>query len=345
MLPRSIIVVTLLLAVLAVGAGGLYIYDHSKRDVIAKGVTVAGIDIGGLHSAAARARLRHRFLKPLGRPVLVAYHGRRFRLTARQARVGTDVDAAVRTALARSRSGSIFTRAAREIGDGTVDAHLNPRIAYSRRAVARLVAGVERALTRSPRDAHVSFSGAGITQEDGRMGLAVAGAPLRRDIRRALVRPAAPHVLRVKTRRVKPKVTKAQLAAKYPAIIMIDRKAFRLRLFKHLKPVKSYTIAVGRQGLETPAGLYDIQSKQVNPSWHVPTSSWAGALAGRVIPPGPQDPLKARWLGFNGGAGIHGTAEAGSLGSAASHGCIRMAIPDVIELYNQVSTGDPVYVA
>jgi lipoprotein-anchoring transpeptidase ErfK/SrfK len=83
---------------------------------------------------------------------------------------------------------------------------------------------------------------------------------------------------------------------------------------------------------------------QVNPSWHVPNSSWAGSLAGRVIPPGPDDPLKARWLGFNGGAGIHGTAESGSLGSAASHGCIRMGIPDVIALYKHMHVGDPVYI-
>jgi lipoprotein-anchoring transpeptidase ErfK/SrfK len=99
------------------------------------------------------------------------------------------------------------------------------------------------------------------------------------------------------------------------------------------------------QGLETPAGLYHIQDKQVNPSWHVPNSAWAGDLAGKVIPPGPQDPIKARWMGFNGGAGIHGTDVLGSLGSAASHGCVRMAIPDVEALYDQVDVGTPVFVA
>jgi len=49
-------------------------------------------------------------------------------------------------------------------------------------------------------------------------------------------------------------------------------------------------------------------------------------------------------MGFNGGAGIHGTAEVGSLGSAASHGCVRMAIPDVIDLYDRVQVGDPIYI-
>jgi len=107
---------------------------------------------------------------------------------------------------------------------------------------------------------------------------------------------------------------------------------------------RTYTIAVGRQGLETPAGQYEINDRQVNPSWHVPNSSWAGALAGRVIPPGPDDPIKARWLGFYNGAGIHGTDEISSLGTAASHGCIRMSIPDVEQLYPLVPLHTPIYV-
>jgi lipoprotein-anchoring transpeptidase ErfK/SrfK len=84
----------------------------------------------------------------------------------------------------------------------------------------------------------------------------------------------------------------------------------------------------------------------VNPAWSVPNSDWAGDLAGQVIPGGtPQNPLKARWMGIYNGAGIHGTDAAGSIGSAASHGCIRMLIPDVVELYDQVPVGAPVYIA
>ena len=127
-------------------------------------------------------------------------------------------------------------------------------------------------------------------------------------------------------------------------MITVDRNTKTLRLFQHLKPVRSYTIAVGQAGLETPAGLYHVQDKQVNPSWHVPNSAWAGSLAGQVIPPGPSDPIKARWMGIFNGAGIHGTDELSSLGTAASHGCIRMAIPDVISLYDVTPLHAPVYI-
>jgi lipoprotein-anchoring transpeptidase ErfK/SrfK len=58
----------------------------------------------------------------------------------------------------------------------------------------------------------------------------------------------------------------------------------------------------------------------------------------------PENPLKARWLGIFDGAGIHGTDEVASLGHAASHGCVRMAIPDVIELYPQVPVQAPIYI-
>jgi lipoprotein-anchoring transpeptidase ErfK/SrfK len=98
-------------------------------------------------------------------------------------------------------------------------------------------------------------------------------------------------------------------------------------------------------GLDTPAGRYAIQNKQVNPAWHVPNSPWAGSLAGQVIPGGaPNNPLRARWLGIANGVGIHGTAEDWSIGTRASHGCIRMHVSDVIDLYNRVPVGAPVLI-
>jgi lipoprotein-anchoring transpeptidase ErfK/SrfK len=97
--------------------------------------------------------------------------------------------------------------------------------------------------------------------------------------------------------------------------------------------------------LKSPGGLHHILAKEVDPAWHVPHSAWAGALAGHVIPPGPEDPLVARWMAIDElGDGIHGTNEPESIGSAASHGCIRMLVPDVIALYRRAPLGTPVFV-
>ncbi len=125
----------------------------------------------------------------------------------------------------------------------------------------------------------------------------------------------------------------------------MDRSSFTLRLFKNLKLAKSYRIAVGKVGLDTPAGVYNIQNKAVNPAWNVPNSDWAGDLAGKTIPPGdPRNPLVARFIHFNGAVGFHGTKSVSSLGSAASHGCVRMTAADVIDLFDLVQVGTPVLV-
>jgi lipoprotein-anchoring transpeptidase ErfK/SrfK len=210
--------------------------------------------------------------------------------------------------------------------------------------VGRFVDRVESAVERSPRPAQVIPSADRLTVASGKNGVAVKSARLRRSIERSLTHLKAPRVLAVPTVRLRPRVTIADLARRYPAFITVDRGSFQLRVFQHLKLTRTYPIAVGQVGLATPAGLYHIQDKQVNPSWNVPLSAWAGSLAGQLIPPGPDDPLKARWLGIFNGAGIHGTVETWSIGHAVSHGCIRMTIPDVIDLYDRVPVGSPIYI-
>ena len=74
-------------------------------------------------------------------------------------------------------------------------------------------------------------------------------------------------------------------------------------------------------------------------------SAWAVSLAGQTIAGDePNNPLKARWLGVNGSVGIHGTAEEWSIGSRASHGCIRMRVRDVVDLYPRVPLGAQVLI-
>jgi lipoprotein-anchoring transpeptidase ErfK/SrfK len=341
-----LIVLAGFLATLALGVvAGAYFVDRAHRDTVAPGVRVNGVAIGGLKPAQAEAKLKRALLDPLAQPIRVRYKHRHFTLTPKAASVGMDIHGTVARALARSRQGSMFSRAWRAVRGNAVDASLAADVTYSQAAIDRVVRRVQRKLNRPAHDATVDLEHGSIDPTPSSTGRRVKFNTLRRDIKRTLLNRGAPKTVKVHTKRVEPNVSTAQLAAKYPAVIMVNRAGFTLSLYKHLKLVKTYGIAVGRVGLETPAGLYHIENMQVNPSWHVPNSAWAGDLAGKVIPPGPDDPIKARWMGIYAGAGIHGTDEDGSIGSAASHGCIRMHIPDVIELYDQVSVGDPVYIA
>jgi len=323
---------------------GAYAYDSSRDDMIAEGVKVAGVDVGGLHKSAAKRKLAAELTRRLDRPVRVKAAGERFRLTPAAANLTVDVDGMVDEAIQRSRSGWFGGRLWRGLTGSSVNADLAGRVGYSSVAVRRFVRHVKQTVDRPARDASVQFKLASLPAVPSQTGLTLNDTRLLTLVEGALNQVGSARAVRINVKVKHPRVTSHELAKKYPVVVTVDRPAFKLRLFKRLRLTKTYPIAVGRAGLETPAGLYHIQDKQVNPSWHVPNSAWAGSLAGRVIPPGPDDPIKARWMGVAEGAGIHGTDEIGSLGTAASHGCIRMAIPDVIQLYDQVPLGSPVFI-
>ncbi|MFN8161395.1 MAG: L,D-transpeptidase/peptidoglycan binding protein [Solirubrobacterales bacterium] len=330
--------------VLLGGTVGAYAYDNSQKDKIAGGVTVDGVDIGGLSAADAKALLRNRLIGPLRGPVRVRYAGRTWSLPGARLRVRANIDAIVDQALAASRDGGLPGRLVRYVTGGSVDERIRPEITYSQRAINRFVRRVAADIDRDPRNASVSPGPDSLNVVPARAGLKVRDVLLTRRLDAAATDAGGRRVVTARVHATKPQITTDQVASQYPSYLTLDRSSFTLRLWKDLELAKSYTVAVGQQGLETPAGLYHIQDKQVNPSWHVPDSAWAGDLAGQVIPPGPEDPIKARWLGIFDGAGIHGTDETWSLGTAASHGCVRMSIPDVIDLYDRVDVGTPIYI-
>jgi lipoprotein-anchoring transpeptidase ErfK/SrfK len=341
---RSFILVAALLLALAGGAVAAYAYDSSRDDLIAEGVTIAGVHVGGMHTDEAR-RVVTRELKPaLEQPIRVTHRRKRFNLSAEDAGVRVDVGGMVEEALARSREGSIFSRVARDLTGGEERAEVRARVSYSPEAVDRLVRRVSRGVNRPARDARLDFPSLQKIKEQ--TGLEVEHVDLERRVEQALSVPGVDRRVQAPVRIVQPKVTRAELAAKYPVLLVVDRGGFQLRFYEDLELQRAYTVAIGAVGFDTPAGMYHIQNKAVNPAWSVPNSDWAGSLAGTVVPGGvPENPLKARWLGIYDGAGIHGTDQTYSLGTAASHGCVRMAIPDVIELYDQVPVGAPIYIA
>ncbi len=344
MRSRGILLVTIVLAVLLVGAAVVYGYDESRRDQIAQGVRVGGVAVGGLDADAARARLQERVVAPLRRPVVVRAGDRRFTLTARESRLQVNVGDLVNQALTASREGNLLSRTWRSVTGAEVRAALEPRVDYSRAAVQRLVDRVRLRTARKPRDAEVEITTTSVSLTKGRTGRTIDAKALKRRVEAALLDGTADRSLRAKLEVVQPAVTTAEVRRRHPVVVTVDRSAYTLRLFRDLELTKTYRIAVGQAGLETPAGRYAIQNMAVNPAWHVPQSDWAGDLAGTIVPPGPENPIKARWMGIYDGAGIHGTDARDSIGTNASHGCIRMLVEDVEELYEQVDVGTPVLI-
>jgi lipoprotein-anchoring transpeptidase ErfK/SrfK len=130
--------------------------------------------------------------------------------------------------------------------------------------------------------------------------------------------------------------------------IVIKRASNRLILYRPGGPQgmrvhRRFGVATGQAAYPTPVGSFEIVSKQRNPWWYPPDSDWAEGA--EPIPPGPGNPLGTRWMGLSAPAvGIHGTPDAASIGYSASHGCIRMHVPEAEWLFQRVKEGTPVYI-
>jgi lipoprotein-anchoring transpeptidase ErfK/SrfK len=120
--------------------------------------------------------------------------------------------------------------------------------------------------------------------------------------------------------------------------LVVNLTQRKVRLLRNGKVWKTFPIAIGQPAYPTPTGEYAINDKQVDPTWYPPDSPWAAELS--TIPPGYGNPLGTRWIGTSAPAiGLHGTYAEYTVGTAASHGCMRMKIADVEELYDQVVIG------
>jgi lipoprotein-anchoring transpeptidase ErfK/SrfK len=341
-LQIAIIVAIVALLGAAVAA---YAYDSSREDEIGEGVEIAGVDVGGLQAHEARDLVRAEVIEPLRKPVTVKFEDVKYQLSPEKLQVAADINGMVDRAVDASREGGLPGRLWRYATGGEVSEEIEPRITYSEEAMNEFIAKVEGEVNREPVDASIEASATSLSPVQSQDGISVVTDDLRAQLEEAVQDPLA-RTVKAPVERVEPEVSTDELAEQYPVYLTVDRSSFQLHFYENLKLAKTYTVAIGAVGFDTPAGLYHIQNKAVDPAWSVPEADWAGDLAGTVVPGGvPENPLKERWLGIYDGAGIHGTDDVGSLGSAASHGCVRMAIPDVIELYDQVPVGTPIYIA
>jgi lipoprotein-anchoring transpeptidase ErfK/SrfK len=320
---RRLIFLTLLSSLLIAAPAG------AQLTHIRAGMSAAGVDLSGLTVPDATAKLDAELGPRLVPDLLIGVAGRPWVLKMADAKLKLDSDRTAKRALYAPAG---VTQVA-------------PAISHSHLAVAAFVAAIAKQVGKPARDARIKITLRHIYRQRSRPGRGLDVAAATKAIDAAIDDPAAPRVLHQPLTRVRAKVNANDLARVYNTVITIDKAQFRLRLFKGLKFRKSYGVAVGQPAYPTPSGRFAIQSKQVNPTWSVPNSPWAGELQGTTVEGGSAaNPLKARWMGIANGVGIHGTGEDWSIGTRASHGCIRMHVADVIDLYNRVPIGTPVLI-
>lgn len=306
---------------------------HAADPVIAPGVAAGGIDVSGLTLADATNKIAFLAKQGMNSPLSTRVAGRRFLVRTKE--LGFSFSA--------SKSARRAYNAGKAPHTGPVNVPLY--VTFKKAKVEAYADKVASGVYVAPRDARVDIKLTKIAKVAHRDGRSIDKAALVELVSNTLGDPAAVRKLQIEPVAVKPKITTGSLGKAYNTIVTIDRGNFKLRLFKNLKLSKTYGVAVGAPGYATPTGRYTIQNKAVNPAWTAPDSPWAGAYRNEVVPGGSsENPLKARWMGIVNGVGIHGTGAPGSIGSRASHGCIRMTVPDVIDLYPRVPVGTPVLI-
>jgi lipoprotein-anchoring transpeptidase ErfK/SrfK len=292
--------------------------DAAPPVVIAPGVTLAGVSVSGMSNEQAQAALRPAF----ARPVRLVHGGRRWRLRPAQFGAAVAIADGVQRAM-RSPVGASVPLTP------TVDAE----------KVRSFVRALDKRVSYPAVDAELTGLKGLVPQFKREMtGVQVLRELTAQRIARALQSPEARRT-RVAVKVLEP----ARTLAKFGPVIVIRRGANELRYYNGARLLRSFGVATGQAVYPTPTGTFSIVDKQLNPWWRPPDSPWAKGL--KPIPPGPGNPLGTRWMGLSAaGVGIHGTPDDASIGYSASHGCIRMHIPDAEWLFHHVNLGTPVVI-
>jgi lipoprotein-anchoring transpeptidase ErfK/SrfK len=210
-------------------------------------------------------------------------------------------------------------------------------VAVSRTSVRGYLDRLGRQVDRPAVDARIVLHGIVPMAKPSRTGNRLNRLVSARAVRVALKTNVRRVALTVQT--VKPAVTERMLG---PAIVIL-RGSNRLRVYENAKLVKTFGVATGQAAYPTPLGSFTIVVKERDPWWYPPPSPWAQSE--QPVPPGPGNPLGTRWMGLSVPyVGIHGTPDAASIGYSASHGCIRMRIPEAEWLFQKVRVGTPVFI-
>jgi lipoprotein-anchoring transpeptidase ErfK/SrfK len=287
-------------------------------EFIPQGVTVGGVNVGGLLLDQAYREVEG----AAGDPLVLAFKGRTFVISPKQLGTRLLVRQAVNHAL-EAAPGEALALPVRIRGD----------------AVRAYVRKLARELNRKPIDARFRLRNYRPSISRERPGRKLDTLRATKDIVQALSHNER-NLITLRAKTLKPRVTRRSLST---PLIVIHRESRRLRLYRGMRLWREFGVAVGQSSWPTPIGRFEIIVMHRNPWWFPPSSSWAQGAA--PIPPGPGNPLGTRWMGLSSpGVGIHGTPDAASIGYSASHGCIRMHIPSAEWLFRRVSVGTPVYI-
>jgi lipoprotein-anchoring transpeptidase ErfK/SrfK len=281
------------------------------------GVTVGGVQVGGLTPEAASTAVQQAFQAPL-ELLLGTTH---VLVTPDLLGASAGIDAALHQALAAPENSAIALS-----------------VTVNNQKTAAFVAGLARRYDRRATSSQLSLRQLRPWLSKERPGHLLEQRRAIRDITAALVAGVRDPV-QLTQRILRPSVTRRS----FGPVIVIRRRSNRLLLYSGMSLRRAFGVATGQRQYPTPLGRFRIVVKWMNPWWYPPDSPWAQGE--QPVPPGPDNPLGTRWMGLSApGVGIHGTPSDTSIGYSVSHGCIRMHIPEAEWLFGHVKIGTTVFI-
>jgi lipoprotein-anchoring transpeptidase ErfK/SrfK len=331
------------LGVLTLLGGGTayaaYRYDRSAADLILPGVTVAGVSVGEMTRQEAVDAVRELADLRLTGTVSVQAGEATWTVTPAELGMTADVEGAVDQAFALADGMSFFSRLYHRLADEPVERSFDLEFAYDASAVDAFVQGAAHEVYLPAVDARFEIVDDQVVTQRSQEGRELKAEIAAKRILRALAHRGSS--VEVPLRAVSPAVSTASLGT----TIVVDMSDNTLQFYDGLKVVKEYRVATGVPQYPTPTGSFEIIDKKENPTWYNPAPDTWGADLPTSIGPGPGNPLGTRAMYLNSpGIRIHGTWDDSSIGTAASHGCIRMHVEDSEELYPLVPIGTAVLV-
>jgi lipoprotein-anchoring transpeptidase ErfK/SrfK len=317
-----------------------YSYDHAKTETILPGVRVQQVDVGGMTRAEAVRALTPVTRAFLQRPIQISAGDKHWSMTPEQLGVKVDVGGAVTAALHVSDSLAWPSRVYHRLLGRPVSASVALPYSVDPTVVTQFAQRMSQDVFMDSRDAKIDFADGKLVVQHSKVGKRVNEREAAGALLEALKRGTSS--VSVPVTRMKPTITDKNIGQ----VIVIRLSQEKLYLYDRMKLKKTYSVATGQPLYPTPTGHFEIITKEINPTWINPARSTWGKDEPAEIPPGPGNPLGTRAMALSApGILIHGTPEDWSIGHAESHGCIRMHMWDVEQLFPLVTVGTPVIIA
>jgi lipoprotein-anchoring transpeptidase ErfK/SrfK len=341
----AIVLAATLMLVLSAGIAWAAVSDYQVRGLVPKGVAVVGTDLSGMTEAQARAAIEEAVSTPLLRPVTITGDKKIWTLDPKGI-VSVDVDKMLAEAYSPRRMATFVTRFTHQVNGEPLPADIKPAYTVDSAAIGSWVAQVATQVDRKSSDATRKLTKYKLKITKSVYGATVDQAGSVQQIATALTSDAAladaNRTVALPIASKKPKM----LEWMFKTALVVSLSQCKIYLYKGDKLVKTYPCAPGRPAFPTPTGDFKVDSKLHNASWFNPGSAWAKGMPA-VIGPGPNNPMGVDKIGIDySGVFMHGIppGEFDSIGTQASHGCMRMFPSDVADLFKRVNIGDPVYI-